>query len=152
MQAGSTNVSSVARRPAAIVSDSTPANVTTTPRTNIVVTASHGCGATTVPSAMSTAPLKPSPAYASARFCRLPGKSASTISANDPNIVNSGVCEAPIPEADRRRDRHDDRRPQCAPQAVALRVASLQPLHRPVDHSRGQHVRMVERESLSCAG
>ena len=31
------------------------------------------------------------PAYASARLDRLPGKSASTISANDPKIVKRGV-------------------------------------------------------------
>ena len=42
VQAGSTNVISVARCPAAMISLSTPAKVTTTPRTNITATLSHG--------------------------------------------------------------------------------------------------------------
>ncbi len=95
VHAGNTNVSSVARCPAAIVSLSTPENVTNTPRTNISATDSQACGATSVPRVISTAPLSPSPAYATARFCRLPGKSARTISAKEPKMVNSGVCEPP---------------------------------------------------------
>ena len=46
VHAGSTNVSSVERCPAATISLSTPENVTATASTNIVVTASHGIGAT----------------------------------------------------------------------------------------------------------
>ena len=56
MHAGSTNVNRVARCAAAIAELSTPANVTATPSTNIVVTASQGMGATRVPSVISTAP------------------------------------------------------------------------------------------------
>ena len=62
VHAGSTKVSSVGRCPAAIVSLSTPENVTTTPSRNISATASHACGDTRVPSVMRTAPLMPSPA------------------------------------------------------------------------------------------
>src|ERR1700722_7240370 len=44
---------------------------------------------------MSTAPLNPRPQYASARACRLPGKSTNITSAIDPKMVNSGVCDPP---------------------------------------------------------
>jgi hypothetical protein len=62
VQAGSTKVSNVARCPAAMVSLSTPAKVTAMPSKNIAVTASHGTGATNVPTVIRTAPLKPRPA------------------------------------------------------------------------------------------
>ena len=95
MQAGSTNINSVARWPAATISLSTPAKITATPRTNINATLTQGCGATSVPNVMSTAPLNPRPKYASARAGRLPGKSTNISSATDPKMVNSGVCEPP---------------------------------------------------------
>ena len=84
---GSTNVNSVARWPAAIVSVNRPENVTTTPMTNIANTDHNVCGATSVPRVIMTNPLSASPAYASARAWRLPGKSENTSSATDPNIV-----------------------------------------------------------------
>ena len=61
VHAGSTNVSSVARWPAATISLSTPENVTTTPRTNIIATLTKGWAATSVPRVISTAPLTPRP-------------------------------------------------------------------------------------------
>ena len=51
---GRTNVSSVERWPAATISLSTPDSVTTIASTNIVSTASHGMGATSVPRMIRT--------------------------------------------------------------------------------------------------
>ncbi len=87
--------SNVDRWPAATISLSTPAKVTAAASTNIVVTASQGMGATSEPSVMSTKPLKPRPAYASARAGRLPGKSAMMSKATDPKMAYNGVCEPP---------------------------------------------------------
>src|SRR4051794_21967611 len=95
VQAGSTNISRVARCPAATISLSTPAKITATPSTNISPTLNQGCGATRVPSVMRMAPLNPSPQYASALAGRLPGKSTKISSATDPKMVNNGVCDPP---------------------------------------------------------
>ena len=61
VHAGSTNVSNVARWPAATISLRTPENVTTTPRTNITATLTQGWSATSVPRVIRTNPLMPSP-------------------------------------------------------------------------------------------
>ena len=98
VHAGSTKIISVDRWPAANVSLSTPENVTTTARTNIVSTASQGMGATSVPSVMRMTPLTPRPPYANARAGRLPGKSTVISRATEPKIANNGVCE-PLPMA-----------------------------------------------------
>jgi len=59
VQTGNTNVIRMARCAAAAEALSTPEKVTATPRANIVATASPGCGATAVPSAISPAPIPP---------------------------------------------------------------------------------------------
>ena len=98
MHTGSTHSSNVTRRPAAIVSLSTPASVTAAPRTNVSATANHGIGCTNVPIDISTAPLNPRPQYAGARTRRLPGKSTSPSSQIAPSKVNNAVCERPATE------------------------------------------------------
>ena len=95
---GSTYSSNVTRRPAAIVSLSTPASVTAAPRTKVSATANHGIGCTNVPIVISTAPLNPRPQYPSARTRRLPGKSTSPSSQIAPSKVNNAVCDSPATE------------------------------------------------------
>ena len=106
-----------------------------------------GYGATRVPSVMRTAPLMPSPAYATRAGLAVTGKIRQDQQREGPEDREQRRLRiARDCEAQRGGRRDDDRRAHCAPKCVVFGIALANPVDRPPNNSGRRASHQWERK------